>query len=207
MKFLISLILPVLLVSGCSESGTSYQTWSIEDNWRNTPEYLNIFPKLTFEYPVCFQEEEPLMRIIDNTHGIRFKPNEKDIEKRDEQSMSKEDLTEILIRLWALDEMERESNGHFDAAEFLDSYGQMLEAPEESAIIGTPTVSGLPAVSIRSPIYPEGDIFEDIDLIWTITYFEYNGILIDIIMVSPVEEAEEVEKYYNHVLESFRIID
>ena len=208
MKLITLLIIPVLLILGCSERSSSYHTWSIEDNWRNSSDYLNIFPRLTFEYPVCFQEEESLLKVINDTHAIRFKRIGEDINEQNEQSLQEEELTEILIRLWALNEMERKSSSTFDIAEFLDTYGQSLEeALEESAIMGTPTISGLQAVSIRGIYHTEADIDKKVDIAMTITYLEYDGVLIDIIMVSPMDEAREVEEYYNHVLDTFQIIE
>jgi hypothetical protein len=208
MKFLILLLIPMILISGCSESSISYRTWSIEDNWRNSSDYLSIYPRLTFEYPVCFQEEDSLLKEIYDTHAIRFRRIREDIEERNEQSMKKEELTEILIRLWALNEMERNSKGTFNAAEFLDFYEQGLEeALEESAITGTPNISDLKAVSIRGIYHTEADIDKNIDIAMTITYLEYDDTLIEIIMASPMDEAKEVEEYYNHVLETFRIIE
>jgi len=222
MKYFIPIIILTLAFAGCGSNKPDYSKWTVNDGWSDSFGKLDKFSTISFEYPDCFQkltqveyENSPItIDIVGDMndqiyHWVEFgRSINEEVELKESihnGSLSKISFTlhtsDSLTKLaadWNDHPLSNETFPEFFLKDFISTSQGVLYNKQI-------TVSGFQANSAK--MYYQNTIYEEPyqNRVIIFTCFLYNDKFIEINMDSWAEEAEEVEVYYNHLLQTFLI--
>lgn len=230
---LIILVALILALAGCSGGAVSYAKWSTADGWSDTMGKAGKIPTISLEYPAVFQkytqtDYDAINKFINmNTTGGNI-TNTVEF-ARPINAKAKPAVTDfvswskIRIILHISDEFvdfvvgwKINSSGNGTAYKLspsdnwtaLEYYLKAVGSVSQSTVYDKQiTVNGIQAYTAKYEYLTPSENGPYKSRILIITLFQYKGDIVEIFMNSFKDEAGEVEKYYNHVLDTFKISD
>lgn len=179
MVFVLTAITP-----GCDSSMEGYRTFT-----------FNKVAHFSFEYPVHYEKYTARATVEDKTIYIGFR--DRIVPQR---------RTNGFMYIY----VEGVGDTYSDADKALEHYIQLYVEPENILEQSTITVAGIPSelliYSHEPELIPEAPI-SDVIKITRVVYFEHNDLIWEIEIESDEDRADVAEADFEHLLETFQILD
>jgi hypothetical protein len=217
----IYIFLSLLLVfGGCTNDKSGYNNWKVNDGWTISYGNLGQFPRISFEYPDSFQkistalykEVMSYVDVVGNftliTHTVEFG---KSIDTKDNVNLTYKNGAVSIIRVslhtsdavtLMADEWKADNSNNGTVLDFIYyKFGQIYRSEYSTKQV---IVNGIRTLSTKYQI--TDSLYNDPykHRILTMTIIPFSNSYIELSMDSWENESSEVEKYYKHLLETFK---
>ena len=215
-KYFLLIILTIILVfvCNCSDGNSGYTTWTLEST-RFPYQAPEDYPRYTFEYPSSFMESPPSDALAPVTVWLirkQFGADSWDDLEENKNPPSQAELEDFIEWEHAQFQLYINPDSSWDpfAMAPLEEHPGSLSENESTQVLEVSriVIDGITAERTTKRYYTKQRLYgAEAWRIYIRTEFEYCRFNCGITMDAPWGKRDIMTEYYNHILETFQIMD